>query len=47
MEQGGREVPIRHQLTMIDGVAMKGKQIIIPNILQKQILAVTQQLHGH
>ena len=27
--------PIRHDLAMIDGVAMKGKRIIIPFTLQK------------
>ena len=35
--------PIRNDLAMTDGVAMKGKQIIIPFTLQKQIL---DQLHS-
>ena len=26
--------PLRHELVMIDGIAMKGKQIIIPSILR-------------
>ena len=30
--------PIRHELAMIDGVTIKGKQIIIPSQLQMQIL---------
>ena len=30
--------PIRHELVMIDGIAMKGKLIIIPYILQNLIL---------
>ena len=29
--------PVRHDLVMIDGIAMKGKRIIIPFILQGQI----------
>ena len=36
--------PIRHQLAMTDAFAMKSKQIIIPYILQKQIL---EQLHSN
>ena len=36
--------PIRSELTMIDGTAMKGKSIIIPYQLKKQIL---QQLHSN
>ena len=37
-------LPIRHELAIIDGVAMKGKQIIIPFSLQMQIL---DQLHNN
>ena len=36
--------PIKNELTMIDGIAMKGKQIIIHYILQKQI---QEQLHSN
>ena len=36
--------PIRHKLTMIDGTVMKGKCIILPCLLQKQIL---EQLHSN
>ena len=36
--------PIRSKLAKIDGIATKGKRIIIPFILQKQIL---QQLHSN
>ena len=32
---------IRHRFAMIDGIAMKGKWIIVPYLLQKQ------QSHGH
>ena len=35
--------PIRHELTMITGIVMTGKSIIIPCLLQKQI---TEQLHS-
>ena len=31
-------LPIRHELAMIHGNAMEGKRIIIPLLLQKQIL---------
>ena len=33
-----------HELTMIDGIGMKGKEIITPFISQNQIL---EQLHNH
>ena len=36
--------PLRHELTMIDGIVMKGMCITIPCILQKQIL---EQLHSN
>ena len=36
--------PIRNELALIDYTAMKGKRIIIPFPLQKQIL---QQLHSN
>ena len=36
--------PIRHELAMIDGVAVKGKGIIMPSQLQMQILS---QLHSN
>ena len=35
--------PMRHELAMIDGVAIKGKHVIIPSQLQTQIL---RQLHS-
>ena len=36
--------PIWHELAMIDGIVMKGKRIIIPFLLQRQIL---NQLHNN
>ena len=36
--------PVKSEIAMIDGFAMKGKRIIIHFLLQKQIL---QQLHGN
>ena len=36
--------PIRHELAMIDGIVMTGKQIIVPYLLQRQIL---KQLHSN
>ena len=30
--------PIRYELAMIEGIVMKGRHIIIPCLLQKQIL---------
>ena len=36
--------PIRHEPAVIDGIAMKGKIIIIPSNLQNQIL---EQLHSN
>ena len=36
--------PIRHELAMIDGIVMIDKHIIIPYVLQKQILG---QLHSN
>ena len=37
--------PIRHELAMIDVVAIKGKRIIIPSQFQKQILSQLQKNH--
>ena len=36
--------PIKHELAMIDDIALKGKCIIIPYLLQRQIL---EQLHSN
>ena len=37
--------PIRHELAMIDNIALKGNQIIIPFTLQNQILEQLQSNH--
>ena len=40
----GKYWPRRHELAMMSGIAMKGKCIIVPNLLQRQIL---EQLYAN
>ena len=37
--------PIRSELTMINGIAMKVRRIIVPFLLQRQILVQVQSQH--